>query len=73
LIDDAIRLYYIYLLQTKDKTLDYFKIYRPALETEMRGVLEYHATWRTGVPCVGTTGAMDTTPFIDLLKEGEDE
>ena len=32
LIDDATRLCYVYLLQTKDKALDYFKIYKGKAE-----------------------------------------
>ena len=28
LIDDASRFFYVYLLQTKDEALDYFKIYK---------------------------------------------
>jgi hypothetical protein len=33
LIDDATRFYYVYLLKTKDETLDYFKIYKAEVET----------------------------------------
>ena len=32
LIDDATRFCYVYLLKTKDETLDYFKIYKAEVE-----------------------------------------
>nr|CAE02930.3 OSJNBa0014K14.2 [Oryza sativa Japonica Group] len=35
LIDDATRFYYVYLLKTKDKALDYFKIYKAEVENQL--------------------------------------
>jgi hypothetical protein len=35
LIDDATRFCYIYLLNTKDKELDYFKIYKAEVEKQL--------------------------------------
>ena len=35
LIDDAIRFCYVYLLQTKDEALDYFKIYKAEVENQL--------------------------------------
>ena len=35
LIDDASRFCYIYLLQTKDEALDYFKIYMTEVENQL--------------------------------------
>ena len=35
LIDDASRFCYIYLLQTKDEALDYFKIYKTEVENQL--------------------------------------
>jgi hypothetical protein len=35
LIDDATRFCYIYLLQTKDEALDYFKIYKAEVENQL--------------------------------------
>jgi transposase InsO family protein len=35
LIDDAIRFCYVYLLQTKDEALDYFKIYKGQVENQL--------------------------------------
>ena len=34
LIDDATRFCYVYLLQTKDEALDYFKIYKAEVENQ---------------------------------------
>ena len=36
LIDDASRFFYVYLLQTKDKVLDYFKIYKTKVENQLK-------------------------------------
>jgi hypothetical protein len=35
LIDDATRFCYVYLLKSKDKTLDYFKIYKAEIENQL--------------------------------------
>ena len=35
LIDDASRFSYVYLLQTKDEALDYFKIYKTKVENQL--------------------------------------
>jgi transposase InsO family protein len=35
LIDDATRFCYVYLLQTKDEALDYFKIYKAEVENKL--------------------------------------
>ena len=35
LIDDATRFCYVYLLQTKDEALDYFKIYKAEVENQL--------------------------------------
>jgi transposase InsO family protein len=35
LIDDATRFFYVYLLRTKDKALDYFKIYKAEVENQL--------------------------------------
>jgi transposase InsO family protein len=35
LIDDATRFCYVYLLKSKDETLDYFKIYKAEVETQL--------------------------------------
>jgi transposase InsO family protein len=35
LIDDATRFCYVYLLKTKDETLDYFKIYKAKVENQL--------------------------------------
>ena len=35
LIDDATRFYYVYLLKSKDETLDYFKIYKAEVENQL--------------------------------------
>ena len=35
LIDDASRFCYVYLLQTKDEALDYFKIYKTEVENQL--------------------------------------
>ena len=35
LIDDATRFCYVYLLKTKDKTLDYFKFYKAKVENQL--------------------------------------
>ena len=35
LIDDASRFCYVYLLQTKDEVLDYFKIYKTEVENQL--------------------------------------
>jgi transposase InsO family protein len=35
LIYDATRFYYVYLLQTKDEVLDYFKIYKAEVENQL--------------------------------------
>jgi hypothetical protein len=35
LIDDATRFCYVYLLKTKDKTLNCFKIYKAEVETQL--------------------------------------
>jgi hypothetical protein len=35
LIDDATRFCYVYLLKTKDETLDYFKIYKAEVENQL--------------------------------------
>src|SRR5438105_4939595 len=35
LIDDAIRFCYVYLLHNKDEALDYFKIYKAAVENQL--------------------------------------
>jgi len=35
LIDDASRFCYVYLLQTKDEALDYFKIYKTKVENQL--------------------------------------
>src|SRR5204862_7419346 len=35
LIDDATRFCYVYLLQTKDEALDYFKIYKAKVENQL--------------------------------------
>ena len=35
LIDDATKYCYVYLLKTKDETLDYFKIFKAEVETQL--------------------------------------
>ena len=35
LIDDATRFYYVYLLKSKDETLDYIKIYKAEVENQL--------------------------------------
>ena len=35
LIDDVTRFCYVYLLKTKDETLDYFKIYKAEVENQL--------------------------------------
>ena len=35
LIDDATRYYYVYLLKTKDEALNYFKMYKAEVETQL--------------------------------------
>jgi len=35
LIDDGTRFCYVYLLRTKDKLLDYFKIYKAEVENQL--------------------------------------
>ena len=35
LIDDATRFCYVYLLKSKDETLDYFKIYKAEVENQL--------------------------------------
>jgi hypothetical protein len=35
LIDDVTRFYYVYLLKTKDETLDYFKIYKAEVKNQL--------------------------------------
>jgi transposase InsO family protein len=35
LIDDATRFFYVYLLRTKDKALDYFNIYKAKVENQL--------------------------------------
>jgi hypothetical protein len=35
LIDDATRFCYVYLIKTKDETLDYFKIYKAEVENQL--------------------------------------
>ena len=40
LIDDASRFCYVYLLRTKDKTLNYFKIYKSEVESQLEKKIE---------------------------------
>jgi transposase InsO family protein len=41
LIDDTTRFCYIYLLKTKDETLDYFKIYKPKVENQLERKIKH--------------------------------
>jgi hypothetical protein len=41
LIDDATRFCYVYLLKTKDETLDYFKIYKAKVENQLERKIKY--------------------------------
>jgi hypothetical protein len=35
MIDDVFRYFYVYLLKTKDETLNYFKIYKAEVENQL--------------------------------------
>ena len=41
LIDNATRFYYVYLLQTKDEALDYFKIYKAKVENQLERKIKH--------------------------------
>jgi transposase InsO family protein len=41
LIDDATRFCYVYLLKTKDKTLDYFKVYKAEVKNQLERKIKY--------------------------------
>jgi hypothetical protein len=41
LIEDATRFCYVYLLQTKDEALDYFKIYKAEVENQLERKIKH--------------------------------
>jgi transposase InsO family protein len=41
LIDDATRFCYVFLLKTKDETLDYFKIYKAEVENQLERKIKH--------------------------------
>jgi len=48
LIDDATRFCYVYLLQTKDEVLDYFKIYKAEVENQLERKIKHLRSDRGG-------------------------
>jgi transposase InsO family protein len=48
LIDDATRFCYVYLLKTKDETLDYFKIYKAEVENQLERKIKHLRSDRGG-------------------------
>jgi transposase InsO family protein len=48
LIDDATRFCYVYLLQTKDEALDYFKIYKAKVENQLERKIKHLRSNRGG-------------------------
>jgi transposase InsO family protein len=48
LIDDATRFCYVYLLKTKDETLDYFKIYKAKVENQLERKIKHLRSDRGG-------------------------
>jgi transposase InsO family protein len=48
LIDDATRFCYVYLLQTKDEALDYFKIYKAEVENQLERKIKHLRSNRGG-------------------------
>jgi transposase InsO family protein len=48
LIDDATRFCYIYLLKTKDETLDYFKIYKAEVKNQLERKIKHLRSDRGG-------------------------
>src|SRR5438128_11725249 len=48
LIDDATRFCYVYLLQTKDEALDYFKIYKAEVENQLERKIKHLRSDRGG-------------------------
>ena len=48
LIDDSTRFCYVYLLRTKDKALDYFKIYKAEVENQLERKIKHLKSDRGG-------------------------
>ena len=48
LVDDATRFCYVYLLKTKDETLDYFKIYKAEVENQLERKIKHLRSDRGG-------------------------
>jgi transposase InsO family protein len=48
LIDDVTRFYYVYLLKTKDETLDYFKIYKAEVKNQLERKIKHLRSDRGG-------------------------
>ena len=48
LIDNATRFYYVYLLRTKDKALDYIKIYKAEVENQLERKIKHLRSDRGG-------------------------
>jgi hypothetical protein len=48
LIDDVTRFCYVYLLQTKDEALDYFKIYKAKVENQLERKIKRLTSHRGG-------------------------
>jgi transposase InsO family protein len=48
MIDDASRYFYVYLLKTKNKTLNFFKIYKDEVENELEKKIKIFRSDRGG-------------------------